>query len=46
MDCEHLAIEVETRDMKLSNSITYSHTLRCAACRLSAIVFEHVAVAP
>jgi hypothetical protein len=46
VDCEHLAVELETEPVRLSNSITVSHTLTCVVCKVSARVFEHVATAP
>lgn len=44
VDCEHLAIELETDPVRLTNSITYCHIFTCVACRLTARVIEHKAV--
>jgi hypothetical protein len=46
VDCEHLAIELESDPMNLPNSISVAHRFTCIGCRLSALVIEHQAVSP
>ena len=44
MDCEHLAVELDSQPVKLINTITVAHWFTCIACRTKAVVIEHQAV--